>query len=423
MYYSLNDTGSITQTDIINRSKESRILRIINYICAIYIVVYIVSPPLKTTNLYLYILIFTIFLWFFTAIFRSYKFFFLPNRIVTPIYFFIAYVFTMFLISSNSVFIKRFFGLYVFLLIQIMYWFYRKYFENYIFKLTKLVLFLMPIFSIITLCYAWSSPYLIRRVITKGSIYHNYMALGVGGYDLVYAYVIIVPACIYLLKYRKRISRSWLLIYLVNSVIGTVLIIKAGFTIALLTLVVSLLIILNIKKMDIKGIIILMIFGINEYLSLPYLRTSLCSFAKNTPYESKIDGLLNFFIYGGDIGYSYDIRYYVYSISVKGFLDNCFFGTIYSGNVLFGNHSTILDIFSIFGGIIGFLLIYILFATPLTFLKKFRNIKSNILIWASVFSLSMILVFDNDVPLLGIAMYFVLHTALNEVLPNRLKHR
>jgi len=425
MYSNLNKSRSLSQSTIKYNSIALYFFKKVNLIFALYVIIYIISPPLKSSKIYLFFLLASILIWFLTALLWDPVFFIRPKRIILAIYFFFTYFCTSLLITSNGLIIKRFFGIIMLFFIQIMYMFYYKNHREYISKLSKLILLLVPIFSAISIYYVNMYPYIIRNVLKANSPYSIYLALGVGGYDYVYFLVIIVPACVYILKYGKQLTVFWRFIYIINSIIGTIFIIKAGFTLALLTFTVSLLIVFFIKKMNFSGFIYLLIIIIVIYLCIPYILVILYNITNNTLYATKIKELSQHFIYGSSFR-ELSTRISVYNLSIRTFFDNPFFGYVYRGkiylgfsnNIVFGQHSAIFDIFALFGGFIGFMLIYILWATPISFLKKFKNLKSNSLIWVTLFSTIVILTFNNDIPFLGLAIYFVLYAILDKVSKN-----
>lgn len=403
------------------KSKNYGLLKINKLVGYIFFLLLII-PSFKIISYYNWIVGFLSILWILTALLTDGKFFLFSNKIIVVEYIFWIYIFAFIVITLNLTLFGRMFGLFLLLLIQVMYLFYKKNNERFIYSTSKLLLFIIPIICFVSTYFSLKIPYLIRAIDKDNylGVYNNFKILGVGGYSLVYTSVLLIPICLYALLYDKRKTKFTAFLYFINIVVGSFFVLTAGFSIATFTLITSVIILLIIKRVNIKSIGFLFSILLISYFSFDFLMEKifpvfLLLFSKMPYYKMKLIEISEILMYHQIQSASVTKRLYNYGTSIDSIKKYPFFGSIVSDSLIFGNHSTILDVTSIFGIFTGLLLIYLLFSTIISFFKKYNIVRSNSIILLSMISLFIILFFNNDIPTLGLPLFFLLPTILEKV--------
>jgi hypothetical protein len=200
-----------------------------------------------------------------------------------------------------------------------------------------------------------------RHLSSSNDLSRSLAGQGFGGYGFIYLNVILLPIFfIYLKELIKTKSSDYLLIVtlILNILAAMLLIFKAQYSIALFLMLTSFLVLI-FKSLSNRNILFPLPFlflALFVYLGVGNIEALL----DGTKYISKwleIAALIN----TSEFGELFQSRLDVYSISITLFLDNYFFGSLRFDEV--GKHSTILDIFSQFGIVVGAVLIYLLYTS------------------------------------------------------------
>lgn len=197
----------------------------------------------------------------------------------------------------------------------------------------------------------------------------KYGFMNMGGFEFVYSVALIYPAIIYGFK-RKKIHVAIVVIY---AVIDFILVINAGYTIALLLFIASTVFVFFRNNLTVKNVVI--IFVITLLVSLlvfplfSYLLNALADVIGNETIAERLRDLA-----GGREGLeaSEDNRLALYMMSLTSFITHPLFGGMFN-SVSIGGHSEILDKIAQYGifGLIAIVLIYN--AIYKKFFKVYKN--------------------------------------------------
>lgn len=186
------------------------------------------------------------------------------------------------------------------------------------------------------------------------NVLYNFM--NIGGYGFVYSFALIYPAVIYGFK-RKKINVVFLIVFIVLDLL---LVLGAGYTIALLLFIISTVFVFLRRDITVKEIIAILIIAVLAIIVVfPLLARGLKALADVIDNDNISERLKD--IAGGKEGLeaSEDNRLELYLMSINSFFSQPIFGGMFEGVSLSG-HSYILDTVAQYGlfGIIALIFIY-----------------------------------------------------------------
>jgi hypothetical protein len=278
-------------------------------------------------------------------------------------------------------------------------------------KFSSFIIFLFPYFLLISLYFIQTNPFLIRNVNFESVDFNNYRLYGVVGYDHIYSLVLMIPLLAKNIINEKSIILRFLSFFII--IFGAILIFQAGFSLAILIFLPSLLLSPLMGKVSKENIVKIIFFGsIFVFFSVIIMFLLL----SDTFYFEKIKSFFEL-IFNGENSNILSDRLLTYFKSLKTFFDYPLFGVIYNGSlriddftnsdVLIGLHSLVLDIAALFGLFFTFIVFYLFFEK---FLKLFLKSKMLIFIFGS-FLFFLIITFNVDFPLIGL-VFFVIFPSL-----------
>lgn len=247
-------------------------------------------------------------------------------------------------------------------------------------KIIKVVEWIYPIWMIITLRAYNSIPNISRLLANNNN--ENVVVWsqqGIGGYGMIYSLVFYNIILLYILlnKGKKRILTA------VNYILSLVTIIMAGYSIALIAVLLGSIIVLFIREKRVERIIlVIFVAGILYALFLMFqteIFNGLLSLADGTMYEQKIKDIINSFTEASAQG-TLESRTILYQYSWETFLKNPFVGSAFSEKLMFGGHSFFLDTFAKFGLIGGIPFLYLLLYYPIRCIRKNKEFSLSLAI-------------------------------------------
>lgn len=276
----------------------------------------------------------------------------------------------------------------------------------------NLITILMTIWMSITIFYLNLNP-VISRAITAGYM-SSYQRIGVGGYSFIYLIAVMVPIWIFLHLNSRDSSLILKMVRLLNIILGCVLIVKAGFSIALLFLIIGIFYILFSRKSHFKKSILFIIFLIFYIIISINLAGTLNLSTKvlsGTYYEIKVLDLINSITNETSIG-TVSLRSIEYMKSIKSFLQSPILGV---GNFSkTGRHSTVLDYYSVYGFLFATLIIYSILKIPVYYLKTESKNSKTIIKWVIFYTISILSI--NVLPAeLSVVLFFYLPITLEKI--------
>lgn len=273
----------------------------------------------------------------------------------------------------------------------IIFSYYQKY--NKLDKLENIVKIIM-IFTIITMIITFQAllrfPYISRSIKSSGEYSYLLSNMGIGGYSFIYFIAALSILILYVaMESNNKRKKAFFYIFYISCF---VFIVKANYMTALLVIIIPSLILLllkNNKKNIVShffyyiGIISLILFITMNYEKiinslLPYIPSRISGILSLNTENNLFNSILDEFIYD---------RWPVIEQSLISFFENPILGLIgsrnlgYDGEFLtgFGQHSYIIDTFSLYGVIGGGLNIYIILRPFKYFSKKMNSLDIAVL--------------------------------------------
>ena len=352
----------------------------VQLLCVFYITIWAISPPLSYGVVYRLVAIIATALWLGIELLKRPSTFFRPSSATFFALFFIIYSAIVGLVVDGSEDFVRNMQIYIFLLFLIFYESYRKRDFRQLRIIFWASLILFPIWFGTTLLMYKEMPHISRDLVRSSELAEEYSKLGVGGYGLVYSAVIAIPVLLSMIKSRSAshltkendlIRKLLVGIVLLNLLLGCALIIKAGYSIAVILMLSGIILTLTIgRKFSSQLIrlsaIILVVLLISAFTA-PILTGVAEKFSENPMYARKMQDIMGSLESKGSVG-TVSERTDRYERSIDLFLANPVLGTLAFTDI--GKHSAILDRFARYGIFVGAMFAYIVFYLPLRYLKK-----------------------------------------------------
>lgn len=268
-----------------------------------------------------------------------------------------------------------------------------------------------------------------RMVVRSSDAARELTAEGVGGYSLVYGTVLILPIFAVMLMNLRRIlpietpailrkvSKIPMLVHAllaVNLILGAAVVLRAGYSIAILLAVAALGLSIFFRKRSAVFLLFVPMAALGGYLFLelallPTLN-ALKPLAEGTPYYRKILDLIGTLETDQSQG-TFDDRWIRYMRSWDLFIRNPLFGVISAADV--GKHSAILDTLARYGVFVGSAFIYLLLYLPVLMMKAMRD---NFGLALSVFAVMVLLpILNNVFGSLGVMLFIMVPVACDLV--------
>ena len=268
------------------------------------------------------------------------------------------------------------------------------------------------------------------RLLTRSSDQARDLAgEGVGGYGLVYSIVVILPAvALMLLNYRRFLplrEPAWLVplsripllfpaLIAANLILGMALVVRAGFSIAIILMFISMVLSLVFKRRSPLLLTLLPLFVILAYLlaqvALVPLLEIVLPLTEGTPYYRKVMDVIETIESDQSQG-TFNDRWILYVRSFELFVQNPIFGVLSARDV--GKHSAYLDTYARYGVLVGSVFVYLLTYLPV---RMMRGMRDNFGLAFSVLAIMILLPLVNDVfASLGVMLFIMIPVACDLV--------
>lgn len=246
------------------------------------------------------------------------------------------------------------------------------------------VLLILPIWSFLTLRGIDTIAGDVARTITRTSIESRELsARGVGGYGLVYTVLLSLPFLAWLAIHPRSVSvfdqagrlqrRIARLLLLTNLLLCGLLILRAGYTIALLLAASAVVVVVVVRARRGLRLAISLVLSallvVSSGLALNPMLYGMQRVASGTEYAAKVRDVRRSLDEDRSAG-SVDMRAERYGRSWRLFLAEPITGTLQFDHV--GKHSAVLDRFAQYGFAIGALFLALVAYMPLRFLRNPR---------------------------------------------------
>ena len=252
------------------------------------------------------------------------------------------------------------------------------------------MMLIMPVWWISTiLAFDTFGAHAARTVVRSSEEATELMQQGVGGYSLIYSTLVLIPILVVMIfrwrqfdmssapRFLRAFPRLFRLLPPVMLALSGILVLRAGFTIAVIvmaaTLVVSLMYLRPHSGLLFMGPLVAMFLVVVGQLFLSEIIEFLIPITEGTSFVHKLRDL-QMSLYVGDSTGSVADRTERYSRSINSFLHNPIFGVM--GDQGVGNHSAYLDNFAQRGLFFGALYMGLMLYLPIRMLRRLPGMLS-----------------------------------------------
>ena len=246
--------------------------------------------------------------------------------------------------------------------------------------------------------------HIARAMARDDSSTYSYMRQGIGGYGLVYAQVIVIPAVLRWTEIAFRKAKVSFFIGCVYLMTCVMLLQEAGYTIAVTSVILGVIVLHFFKNKRVGLLLVAMVLLV---VGLEYALLHFESFQKvvlDFFAGSKVETRINEIIAAsttGETSSSIDSRISTYLTSIRVILRYPIIGGLgWSGG---GGHSAILDAFAKYGLFGGIAFIRLYFAAPNEYRRRYADTSSYRVFNASLVPMFIVALL-NSVPYNMIAM-------------------
>ena len=356
-----------------NRIKNDRV----QLYCVLYLVVWLLAPPLAYGTIYRLLAIVAAFVWLVLQLFNEVKFKKSEHRlreINVYIFSMLIYIFAILLleyfVKSISPFSVLADNLTTYILLFVGYVAYVYGAEKRASDL-KVILYLIIALAVIfslTSVFRSNEFYEYTRMAGGSTDKSEYIlaqkasAQGVGSFGFFCFTSILAPITLWLFFDLKR---RWLLISFFIIEIG---VISAGYTLALMISLIGAIVAFVIKSRSafLKVLMVLLAIGIIVFWDIiaDLLYSFLYRITEGSFYHKKVIDIFAFLL-EGESGDTFDARAIRYMHSLRSIFNYPFFGSLFlSGIRSSGYHSSIMDTFAVYGWPVGMIWFYLTVIAP-----------------------------------------------------------
>lgn len=384
----------------------------------LYLIVWTISPPLQIDMIYRIAALGAAVLWFIIDIPNNVKY----ERVHYFALLFILLVAFVALIEGKGELdgLLRPIHYYMLVLAFLMAYCYKDRWQELV-PLIPIVMLLLVYFNYQTYRAVINDSSIARLIVRNDPSIYKYMRQGVGGYALLYSQVCVLPMFLVwtLNAFKKNwfkfaIGALWLItyaLYLLNS----------GYTIAVVTSIVGLVILWFYKRknlamaigiVSVLMVLLVWLIGYNDGF-----RNALLSFFDGTTVAKKINDVY-LSITTEDTADSIMVRVKRYREAITAIFRYPFIGQLWVGNG--GGHSALLDTIAKYGIFGGYVFCKIVFEFP-NRLKKDENAQKDMKVANAIFISILMIVLLNSIPYNFVFMIvFLIPMCYSDILEQRL---
>lgn len=242
------------------------------------------------------------------------------------------------------------------------------------------ILAVLPIWMFVTLAGLQTvSADIARTLVRSSQEARDLSAKGFGGYALIYTVVLCLPFLAYFALRVRQLSdvpqarwirRALRALVWGNFILAILLVLRAGYSIAVILAVLSLLLVFLVRsrrplQLAISVSVVSLLVLLLSIAAEPMLQ-SLEGVTRGTEYAAKVRDIRSSLTGERSVG-TVEGRTERYTRSLRQFGENPVIGTLSFDEV--GKHSTILDRFAQYGAVFGYLFLAILMYVPMRYLS------------------------------------------------------
>ncbi|MDM1376772.1 hypothetical protein [Myroides marinus] len=403
--------------------KKHSVSYILLDIPVVLLIFLIFIPQFSLLSNYNYLVLTMQIFWFFLAFLYQPQFFLNKTEGIRTSFVLIGIILCIPLLFDNYLIFNRYVNL---VSLVFFYWFFRFniIYRGNRFNLRIVYVSIIPILysSLSTVRVLRDNPYASRLITSSLEENKDLVALGVGGYSLIYSVVIILlticPVFLILRKLNMSFFRKAVFI-VVFCVLGLLVIYSNFFTALILTIIGLIFIYAFFKSIRYIGFFVfigIVYFIFSNEINLLFIDILLNFLQEDGKSYQRLYEIKNSITFGSTTS-SVDSRSEVLEITRNTFFDNPLFGYIINSNYSFdlkniGQHSTLFDTLALYGVFFG-AVYFIIIGRPIL---KIVNVANNLKVksYAVIVSLVFIvLIGTNNVTIsIAYAFYFLFPTIL-----------
>jgi hypothetical protein len=393
----------------------------VQLLCVGYVALWTLSPPLMIGEMYRWMALGATLLWVVIEAAVRPDTFFRPSRPVALVSAYIAYSALVGWMLGGSDALLR--DLQMFISFLFLY-FYESHVRRNIRQLRPvfwMALVALPVWLAISINTYLSNPHASRILVRSSGQAEELWAQGVGGYALVYTVVIAVPVLLHMLLRRAVTSKLLYMVLAANVLLSTALVLRAGYSIAVVLLVASVIVTLFSEQrrhlnvpLTLLGIVFAAFLAWRAY---PIVSAWVLEQSSGTSYERKVEDVITSL---GDSESEGTLAFRTDRYLRSALL--CVYNPV-TGVLRFddlGKHSELLDTFGRYGVPVGLLFAYCVFYLPLRDVRRGRKSQHNV--WALALTVLVVSVlftlFNNVFAAFGF-MVFVFYPVAASYLDDR----
>ncbi|MEM9221684.1 MAG: hypothetical protein AAGB11_04690 [Pseudomonadota bacterium] len=269
------------------------------------------------------------------------------------------------------------------------------------------ILALLAISMALTVMELRTDPHAARIVVRTSAEAIELLRSGVGGYQLVYAAVVLAPLLLLFLLKGKGFDPPFTVLVVTLLLAAWATILSAGYSIALVIALLGSAIALFARVSNPTGLLlqaaVAALICAFAFLAVDPILAGAESFAEGTKYFKKIADLRASLDLGESVGTA-SHRLERYSRSASLFLGSPFLGTLTYEPI--GKHSQLLDTFARYGGLMGIVGLYLLVRLPATLLPPMPTRAGHAPVVVMV-TVGLFLLLNNATAAHGAAVYIL----------------
>ena len=369
--------------------------KLIQSTLVLYLIAWTISPPLQINTIYRLAALGAAVLWFVLDMQNNVKY--EKNHYFAILFLFLVAFVALIEGKGELLALLRPINYYMLVLAFLMAYCYKDRWQELV-PLIPIVMLLLIYFNYQTYKVVLEDPSIARIIVRDDPEAYKYMRQGVGGYALLYSQVCVLPIfltwTINALKknlFKFAIGALWLITYVLYAL-------NSGYTIALVTSIVGLVILFLYKRKSL-GLAILIVSVIIALLIwlIGYndgFRNSLLSFFDGTTVAKKINDIY-LSITTEDTADSIMVRAKRYREAINAIFHYPIVGQLWAGGG--GGHSALLDTIAKYGVFGGYIFVNIVFGFS-NKLKKDENAQKDYRIANATFISILMITFLNSLP-------------------------
>lgn len=362
-------------------------------LAVIYLIVWTISPFMEIDMIWRLLALGSAAVWFLIEFSRSGT---VVGRLQGKAVLFAAAVAAIaFIQSGNVTGVLRQIAMYILVICFLMNYYYQDRWEE-LSGIVPIVLLLLFVFNFRSAQAVISDPTIARMLVRDDEHTYAYLRQGIGGYSLIYPQVVIFPAILAWVQKAFRHKITYFVIGFMWLASYILLILSAGYSIAIVTTIIGLFMLYFYKGNNAIGAFfaafVVFLIGLGSILYFDVLRDFLLVVFDGTAVAKKINDLVLSAQSGVAEG-SIFVRVKAYRYSLDALLKYPIVGALWRGGG--GGHSAVLDVFAKYGLWGGPIYASMLYYVPNYYRRYFADRRIVVIANATLVTMLFVTILDS----------------------------